>query len=108
MRLIDADKFKDEMQYVCDAGGWLEPVTKAVTEYVKKQIDAQPTVEFCPTLREKALFLLVEWAEECGFGYDNFPEDYETYKDEIEGMRYIDGMIYIAERVVENESDRCG
>ena len=39
---------KDEMQYVCDAGGWLEPVTKAVTEYVKKQIDAQPTVEAEP------------------------------------------------------------
>lgn len=64
-----------------------------------------PTVDVCPTLREKALLLLVEWAEECGFGYDNFPEDYETYKDEIEGMGYIDGMIYIAERVVENETD---
>ena len=47
-KLIDANKFKDEMQYVCDAGGWLEPVTKAVTEYVKKQIDAQPTVDAIP------------------------------------------------------------
>ena len=47
-KLIDAGKFKDEMQYVCDAGGWLEPVTKAVTEYVKKQIDAQPTVDAIP------------------------------------------------------------
>lgn len=52
-RLIDADKFKDSMKYVCDAGGWLEPVTKAVTEYVKKQIDAQPTVEAQPVRHGK-------------------------------------------------------
>ena len=44
----------------------------------------------------KALRLLVEWAVECGFGYDNFPEEYEKYKDEIKDMGYIDGMIYIA------------
>lgn len=48
MRLIDADVFKDSMDYICDAGGWLQPVTKAVTEYVKKQIDAQPTVDAVP------------------------------------------------------------
>ena len=64
-----------------------------------------PTVDVRPTLREKALMLLVTWAEQCGFGYDNFPEEYEMYKDEIEGMGYIDGMIYIAERVVEHEAD---
>ena len=43
-RLIDADKAKEYMDYVCDAGGWLEPVTKAVNEYVKKHIDAGPTI----------------------------------------------------------------
>lgn len=51
--------------------------------------------------REEALMLLLNWAEECGFGYDNFPEEYEKYKDEIEGMGYIEGMIYIAEKVLE-------
>ena len=51
--------------------------------------------------REKALLLLIEWAEECGFGYDNFPEEYERYKEEIEGMGYIEGMVYIAEREIE-------
>ena len=54
-----------------------------------------------PTLRERALMLLLDWAVECGFGYDNFPEEYERYKDEIEDMSYIDGMIYIAEKEVE-------
>lgn len=43
-RLIDADVFKENMDYVCDAGGWLEPVTSAVTEYVKKHIDAQAVI----------------------------------------------------------------
>ena len=43
-RLIDADKAKEHMDYICDAGGWLEPVTKAVNEYVKKHIDAEPTI----------------------------------------------------------------
>ena len=47
-RLIDADKFKDSMKYVCDSGGWLEPVTTAVKDYVVKNIDAQPTVDAVP------------------------------------------------------------
>lgn len=56
--------------------------------------------------REKALLLLLEWAEECGFGYDNFPEEYERYAEEIEGMGYIEGMIYIAEREIERLGER--
>ena len=56
--------------------------------------------------REKALLLLLEWAEECGFGYDNFPEEYERYKEDIEGMGYIEGMIYIAEREIERVGER--
>lgn len=43
-RLIDADEVKEHMDHVCDAGGWLEPVTKAVREYVKKNIDDEETI----------------------------------------------------------------
>ena len=50
----------------------------------------------------KALHLLVEWAEECDFGFDQFPDEYERYKDEIKGMKYIDGMIHIAKRTLED------
>lgn len=56
--------------------------------------------------REKALLLLLEWAEECGFGYDNFPEEYERYKEEICDMEYLEGMIYIAEREIERTGER--
>ena len=42
--LIDVDKAKEDIDYVCDAGGWLEPVTKAVNEYVKRHLDKAPKV----------------------------------------------------------------
>ena len=67
------------------------------------RIKALPSAE--PTLRERALMLLLNWAVECDFGYDNFPEEYERYKDEIEDMSYFDGMIYIAEKEVERKNE---
>ena len=57
--------------------------------------------------REKALELLLDWAIECDFGYDNIPDEYEKYKDEIADMDYKEGLIYIAERQIE-EWDRSG
>lgn len=56
----------------------------------------------------KALRLLLRWAEECDFGYDNFPEEYERYKEDVKDMDYMEGMIYIAKKVIEenkNESN---
>lgn len=50
----------------------------------------------------KALRLLVEWAEECDFGFDQFYDEYERYKDEIKDMKYIDGMVHIAKRTLED------
>ena len=50
----------------------------------------------------KALRLLVEWAEECDFGFDQFPDEYERYKEEIKDMKYIDGMIHVARRTLED------
>jgi hypothetical protein len=44
---------------------------------------------------------LLEWAVECGFGYDNIPELYEQYKDRIDGMSYTDGLLYLASRSLE-------
>lgn len=46
----------------------------------------------------KALALFVNWAEECDFGYDQIPDEYEKYKDVIErnNTGYCEGLIYIA------------
>lgn len=55
--------------------------------------------------REEALILLLNWAVECGFGYGNFPEQYGRYEDDVKDMNYIDGMIYIAEKVLDGETE---
>lgn len=59
-----------------------------------------PKDETKAEVREKALLLLLDWAIESGFGYDQFEDEYERYKDDVEYMDYDDGMIYIAEQVV--------
>lgn len=52
--------------------------------------------------REKALSLLLDWAIECGFGFDNLGDGlYEKYEQDIKEMKYKDGLIYIAEKIVE-------
>ena len=71
-------------------GAWCATIRKAVA-LLKEQ-----------SKEIKALKLLVEWAEECDFGFDQFPDEYERYKDEIEGMKYIDGMIHVAKRTLED------
>lgn len=43
----------------------------------------------------KALDLLIDWVTDCDFGYDNIPEEYEHYKDEINNMGYNEGLRYI-------------
>ena len=50
-----------------------------------------------------ALNLLIDWAIQCDFGYDNFPEEYEKYADEIENLGYKEGMIYIARKEVNHD-----
>lgn len=57
--------------------------------------------------KNAALELLLDWAIECDFGYDNIPDEYEQYKDEIKDMDYKEGLIYIAEKKIEGW-DRSG
>ena len=52
----------------------------------------------------KALRLLLDWAIECDFGLDSFPEEYEKYKHTLtDDMTYKDMMIQIAKCVVEEQ-----
>ena len=50
---------------------------------------------------EKALDLFIEWVVECDFGYNNIPELYEKYKEEIKDISYSEGLKYIALKEVE-------
>lgn len=74
----------------------IAPEIAEAIEQLKKEINELK-------MENGALKLLIEWAEECDFGYDNFPEEYERYKDEIKGMGYIEGMIHIAKRVYQKK-----
>lgn len=49
-------------------------------------------------INREALKLFADWAEECDFGYDQLPEEYEKYKMDLEekGLGYCEGLRYIA------------
>ena len=52
----------------------------------------------------KALRLLLDWAIECDFGLDSFPEEYAKYKHTLtDDMTYKDMMVQIAKCVVAEE-----
>ena len=57
----------------------------------------------------KALRLLLNWAEECGFGFDNFADDdvvdYEQFEKEYKDLDYIESMIKYAEIYLEHEGE---
>ena len=80
------------------SAGWSEALDAAVKKIEEADLIKKLKQE------NKALRLLVEWAEESGFGFDQFEDEYEKYKDEIHNMKYIDGMIHVARRTLEN----CG
>ena len=49
----------------------------------------------------QALHTLVEWAEQCGFGFDNFTDDvinWEEFEKESKNMDYIESMIHYAKK----------
>lgn len=99
--MIDIEKVKKGLEThlksgFCDLG-------KKVCPYFEEEhcgnalfLDVEELLE-----ENKALRLLLDWAIECDFGYDNFHDEYERYKDEIEkGANYTEGMIKIASCVI--------
>ena len=57
----------------------------------------------------KALRLLLDWAIECNFGLDSFPEEYAKYKHTLtDDMTYKDMIIQIAKCVVAEEEVEHG
>lgn len=97
MRAIDADALLYDLEIVPLTGdGGVD--ANDLDDIIKRQ----PTIE--PDRKtENALRLLVEWAIECGFGYNSIPKEYEKYKDDISGMKYTEGLLYIAKMEAEHE-----
>lgn len=59
-------------------------------------------------LYKTALEIYVNLAEECDFGYDQMPDEYEKYKNAIENMGYCEGLIYIAINEAEEKLEHDG
>lgn len=87
-RYIDADLFKKNMDNTCDMGGLMYPVVNAIREYVKNQIDTQPTADVKPVKRgewrrarcSKCGHMDVEEPDYCSrCGSYNGPADDEDY-----------------------------
>ena len=64
--------------------------------------DRDIVIQLAEWLEElKALRLLLDWAIECDFGLDSFPEEYAKYKHTLtDDMTYKDMIIQIAKCVV--------
>lgn len=57
------------------------------------------------TLKKRcnALELLLWWAIECGFGFDNFQDTYDKYADRLDETKsYSEQMIQLAEIYLED------
>lgn len=55
----------------------------------------------------RALKKLLEWAEECGFGFDQFSDDtfnWDEFEEKTANMSYLESMIYYAERWLEENA----
>lgn len=78
-------------------------VCQKIHKWTPKSNDCGDYVDINALEENEGLRLLVEWAVQCGFGYDNFPEEYEKYKEQVKDMDYIEGMIYIASKEAKND-----
>ena len=77
-------------------------VMQAIEHYIQAAEEHEQLSEWLEEL--KALRLLLDWAIECDFGLDSFPEEYEKYKHTLtDDMTYKDMMIQIAKCVVKEQ-----
>ena len=81
-------------------GDDLEPQEKYYNSQLESCVEEKE--QLAEWLEElKALRLLLDWAIECDFGLDSFPEEYATYKHTLtDDMTYKDMIIQIAKCVV--------
>ena len=60
--------------------------------------------------REKALLLLLNWAEECDWGFDNFVDnevvDWDEFEKCSEDLSYIESMIKYAEMYIDKRGEK--
>lgn len=60
--------------------------------------EALEYLEEAYTILDKAFDLYIDWTNDCDFGYDNIPDEYEKYRHELDVLEsgYSNGLKYIA------------
>lgn len=98
-----AEELRLEAEQLRDIGERISSPNQPYNELVRDGLEcAKEHEQLAEWLKElKGLRLLAEWAVQCGFGYDNIPEEYERYKNIISDLDYIEGLIYIAKKEAE-------
>lgn len=87
-RYIDAERFSERFDMMCDAGGVLAPVTKAVREMVKELIKAEPTADVEPVrhgLWIQSQTPAIWYCSVCGerIHYNTTPRTYQIEKPPV-------------------------
>lgn len=76
------------------------PREKFIVEYVHENNKLKEKItelEKENAILKKALHLYIDWADECGIAWDNFPDMKEKWWKIVEekGLRWIDGLIFM-------------
>lgn len=91
---INEDILTDEGKIIYDLTNILIDKNKKIEQLNKKN---------------KALLLLLNWAEECDWGFDNFRDDdvidWDNFEKETEDLDYIENMVKYAEMYLESKGE---
>ena len=91
---VNEDILTDEGKIICDLTNIFINKNRKIEQLNKKN---------------KALLLLLNWAEECDWGFDNFRDDdvvnWEEFEKVSENSDYIESMIKYAEMYLESKGE---
>ena len=100
---------KEEMKNKISMG-LKDPILQLGFEIICKNLSE---LEKENAILKKALHLYVDWADECGIAWDNFPDMKEKWYKTVEekGLGWIDGLIFMvieeAKEQLEKENEKC-
>ena len=91
------DRLQTEIVKVCNRNVEFENTNKAISNECHKLVDTLEKLQNENAVLKKALNLYVDWADECGVAWDNFPDMTEKWYKVVEekGLGWIDGLIFM-------------
>ena len=86
-----------EQRNHCGVDGYYGDYLDSVNAEMLKRFNRLAELEKENAILRKALNLYVDWADECGIAWDNFPDMTEKWYKVVEekGLGWIDGLIFM-------------